>query len=195
MNWYTVTPIVSEIPLEIPREVPLDILLDRATILRRVAALGVQISEELTGQGLCVMPVMDGGMVFAADLVREIHLPLVIKPIKASSYGEATTSSGTLSLPWGIPEGIAGKDLLLVDDILDTGLTLRILRERLMENGARSVRSCVLLRKESYVQLSTDYVGFEIPEKFVVGYGLDYAGFYRNLPYIGILNQESGDSA
>ena len=195
MHWYTVTPLVSEIPLEIPREVPLDILLDRATILRRVAALGVQISEELTGQGLCVMPVMDGGMVFAADLVREIHLPLVIKPIKASSYGEATTSSGTLSLPWGIPEGITGKDLLLVDDILDTGLTLQILRERLMENGARSVRSCVLLRKESYVQLSTDYVGFEIPDKFVVGYGLDYAGFYRNLPYIGILNQESGDSA
>lgn len=195
MHWYTVTPLVSEIPLEIPREVPLDILLDRATILRRVAALGVQISEELTGQELCVMPVMDGGMVFAADLVREIHLPLVIKPIKASSYGEATTSSGTLSLPWGIPEGIAGKDLLLVDDILDTGLTLRILKERLMENGARSVRSCVLLRKESYVQLSTDYVGFEIPDKFVVGYGLDYVGFYRNLPYIGILNQESGDSA
>jgi hypoxanthine phosphoribosyltransferase len=195
MNWYTVTPIVSEIPLEIPREVPLDILLDRATILRRVAALGVQISEELNGQKLCVMPVMDGGMVFAADLVREIHLPLVIKPIKASSYGEATTSSGILSLPWGIPEGITGKDLLLVDDILDTGLTLRILRERLMENGARSVRSCVLLRKESSVQLSLDYVGFEIPDKFVVGYGLDCAGFYRNLPYIGILNQESGGSA
>lgn len=195
MHWYTVTPLVSEIPLEIPREVPLDILLDRATILRRVTALGVQISEELTGQELCVMPVMDGGMVFAADLVREIHLPLVIKPIKASSYGETTTSSGTLSLPWGIPEEIAGKDLLLVDDILDTGLTLRILRERLMENGARSVRSCVLLRKESSIQLSTDYVGFEIPDKFVVGYGLDYAGFYRNLPYIGILNQESGGSA
>lgn len=195
MHWYTVTPLVSEIPLEISREVPLDILLDRATILRRVAALGVQISEELTGQELCVMPVMDGGMVFAADLVREIHLPLVIKPIKASSYGETTTSSGTLSLPWGIPEGIAGKDLLLVDDILDTGLTLRILRERLMENGARSVRSCVLLRKESSIQLSTDYVGFKIPDKFVVGYGLDYAGFYRNLPYIGILNQESGGSA
>ena len=195
MHWYTVTPLVSEIPLEISREVPLDILLDRATILSRVTALGVQISEELTGQELCVMPVIDGGMVFAADLVREIHLPLVIKPIKASSYGETTTSSGTLSLPWGIPEGIAGKDLLLVDDILDTGLTLQILRERLMENGARSVRSCVLLRKESAIQLSTDYVGFEIPDKFVVGYGLDYAGFYRNLPYIGILNQESGGSA
>jgi len=195
MHWYTVTPTVSEIPLEIPREVPLDILLDRATILRRVAALGVQISEELTGQELCVMPVMDGGMVFAADLVREIHLPLIIKPIKASSYGEATTSSGTLSLPWGIPEGIAGKDLLLVDDILDTGLTLQILRERLIENGVRSVRSCILLRKHSCVQLSTDYVGFEIPDKFVVGYGLDYAGFYRNLPYIGVLNQESGSSA
>jgi len=141
------------------------------------------------------MPVMDGGMIFAADLVREITPPLKIIPVKASSYGDARSSSGTVTLPWGITEGIARKNLLLVDDILDTGLTLQILRERLMENGARSVRSCILLRKQSCVQLSTDYVGFEIPEKFVVGYGLDYFGFYRNLPYIGVLNQESGSSA
>jgi len=169
-------------------EVPLDILLDRASILRRVAELGVQISEELTGQELCVMPVMDGGMIFAADLVREIHLPLIIKPIKASSYGEATTSSGIVSLPWGIPEGIAGKDLLLVDDILDTGLTLSVLKEQLMEKGAKSIRSCVLLRKESSAQNAADYMGFEIPDRFVVGYGLDYAGLYRNLPDIRVLS-------
>ena len=183
MHWHPVIPPVSEIPVE----VPLEILLDRATICRRVTELGVQISEDLAGHELCVMPVMDGGMIFAADLVREIHRPLIIKPIKASSYGDKTTSSGTVSLPWGIPEGIKGKDLLLVDDILDTGLTLSILKERLIEKGARSIRSCVLLRKESSVQLAADYMGFEIPDKFVVGYGLDHAGLYRNLPDIGVV--------
>ena len=188
MHWYTVIPPVSEIPLEIPREVPLEILLDRATINRRVEELGFQISEELASHELCVMPVMNGGMIFAADLVREIHLPLIIKPIKASSYGNETTSSGTVSLPWGIPEGIAGKDLLLVDDILDTGKTLEVLKERLMEKRAKSVRSCVLLRKESSNQCAADYMGFKIPDKFVVGYGLDYAGLYRNLPDIRVLS-------
>lgn len=184
MHWYIVIPPVSEIP----REVPPEILLDRATIYRRVAELGVQISEELASHDLYVMPVMDGGMIFAADLVREIHLPLIIKPIKASSYGDKTTSSGTVGVPWVIPEGIAGKDLLLVDDILDTGKTLEVLKERLMEEGAKSVRSCVLLRKKSSVKLSADYMGFEIPDKFVVGYGLDYAGLYRNLPDIRIVS-------
>jgi hypoxanthine phosphoribosyltransferase len=181
-------PTVSEIPSEIPREVPPEILLDRTTIYRRVAELGVQISEELASHELCVMPVMDGGMIFAADLVREIHLPLIIKPIKASSYGDKTTSSGTVSLTWGIPEGIAGKDLFLIDDILDTGKTLEVLKERLIEKGAKSVRSCVLLRKEFSVQRAADYMGFEIPDKFVVGYGLDYTGLYRNLPDIRVLS-------
>ena len=173
-------------------EIALEILLDQASIQRRVGELGVKISEDFADADLCVMPVMDGGMIFAADLVREIHLPLIIKPIKASSYGEATTSSGIISLPWGIPEGIAGKDLLLVDDILDTGLTLNVLKEQLMEKGAKSVRSCVLLRKESSVLRAADYMGFEIPDKFVVGYGLDYAGLYRNLPDIGVVSRTTG---
>jgi hypoxanthine phosphoribosyltransferase len=164
-----------------------EILLDRAAIRRRVEELGLQISQELEGSNLCVMPVLDGGMIFAADLAREIQLPLIITPIKASSYGEATISSGTLTLPFGIPKGISGKDLLLVDDILDTGLTLKVLKDRLMGCGAVSVRTCVLLRKESSRHLSADYLGFDIPDKFVVGYGLDHAGLYRNLPDIGVL--------
>ncbi len=164
-----------------------EILLDRAAIRRRVEELGVQISKELSGSDLCVMPVMDGGMIFTADLVREIQLPLMVIPIKASSYGDATASSGSVSLPFGIPDGITGKDLLLVDDILDTGLTLKVLKERLLETGAASVRTCVLLRKESSRHLTADYLGFEIPDKFVVGYGLDHAGLYRNLPDIGVL--------
>ena len=168
-------------------ESPLKVLLDRAAIQMRVEELGLQISKELSGSDLCVMPVMDGGMIFAADLVRAIDLPLTITPIKASSYGDATASSGAVSLPYGIPDGISGKDLLLVDDILDTGLTLKVLKDRLMGCGAVSVRTCVLLRKESSRHLSADYLGFDIPDKFVVGYGLDHAGLYRNLPDIGVL--------
>ena len=164
-----------------------EILLDRVAIQRRVEELGVQISKGLSGSDLCVMPVMDGGMIFAADLVREIHLPLTITPIKASSYGDATASSGVVSLPFGMPDGISGKDLLLVDDILDTGLTLNVLKDRLMESGAASVRTCVLLRKESSRHLPADYLGFDIPDRFVVGYGLDHAGLYRNLPDIAVL--------
>ncbi len=173
-------------------EIVLEILLDQASIQRRVAELGFQISEELASHELCVMPVMNGGMIFAADLVREIQLPLIIKPIKASSYGDKITSSGTVFLPWKIPEGITGKDLLLVDDILDTGKTLEALKERLREHGAKSVRSCVLLRKESSVLRAADYMGFEIPDKFVVGYGLDCAGLYRNLPDIGVVSRTTG---
>ena len=171
-------------------ESPLKVLLDRAAIQRRVEELGLQISKELSGSDLCVMPVMDGGMIFAADLVRAIDLPLTITPIKASSYGDATASSGAVSLPFGIPERIEGKDLLLVDDILDTGLTLNVLREKLTEFGAKTIRTCVLLRKESSRHLTEDYLGFEIPDKYVVGYGLDQAGLYRNLPDIGVLAEE-----
>jgi hypoxanthine phosphoribosyltransferase len=133
------------------------------------------------------MPVLDGGMIFASDLIREIQLPLTLLPIKASSYGTATTSSGSVSLTWGIPAGAQGKNILLVDDILDTGRTLDILRQELLKAGASTVHTCTLLRKESSKHLTVDYLGFEIPDKFVVGYGLDLAGKYRNLPCIGIL--------
>jgi len=167
-----------------------EILIRHDSIRSRIRELGVSISKDLASCDLCVMPVMDGGMIFEADLVREITPPLKIIPVKTSSYGDARSSSGTVTLPWGIPEGIAGKNLLLVDDILDTGSTLNHLKERLLQEVPRSVRTGVLLRKESSNHLRADYLGFEIPEKFVVGYGLDYFGFYRNLPYIGVLNQE-----
>ena len=172
-----------------------EILISGDSILRRVKELGVSISKDLATSELCVMPVMDGGMIFAADLVREITLPLMILPVKASSYGNSTTSSGRVSLPWGIPKGVSSKDVLLVDDILDTGGTLNHLKELLMLEGARTVITCVLLRKQSSRHLAADYLGFEIPDQFVVGYGLDYAGLYRNLPYIGTLNQKASDPA
>jgi hypoxanthine phosphoribosyltransferase len=167
-------------------DAPLKILLDRETIARRVRELGEKITRDLREANLCVVPVMDGGMIFAADLMRGIHLPMTLSPIKASSYGDATISSGTVRLPCGTPEGIEGKDLLVVDDILDTGRTLEVLRIRFRAAGAASVRTCILLRKESASHLPADYIGFEIPEKFVVGYGLDLAGLHRNLPDIRV---------
>ena len=152
----------------------------------RVRELGLQIERDFRNRSLCIAPLLDGGMIFAADLMREIELPLTLLPLKASSYGEGTQSSGIITLPWGIPSAVEGKEILLVDDILDTGKTLRTLSEQLLAAGAFSVHTCILLRKEYSKDLAADYVGFEIPDKFVVGYGLDLAGEYRNLSHIGI---------
>ena len=168
-------------------EKPSEILFDRKAISLRVAELGAQITRDMRGLTPCIAPVMDGAMIFAADLVREIRLDLTLQPIKASSYGAAKKSSGNVRLPWGIPEAAVGKDILLLDDILDTGRTLVVLKTQLLEAGANSVKTCVLLRKEPARTLHADYVGFEIPDMFVVGYGLDDAGLHRNLPYIGVI--------
>jgi len=159
-------------------------LIDRHSISCRIRELGAKISNDLKGTSLYLVPVMDGGMIFAADLMREITLPVKLRPVKASSYGSGTSSTGRVTLPWGLPEDIEGQQILLIDDILDTGLTLKSLREKLLEAGANSVKTCVLLRKESAAHLDADYVGFDIPDYFVIGYGLDLDGLHRNLPDI-----------
>ena len=110
-----------------------EILLDRDTIRMRVAALGAQLSREMQGLNPCIMPIMDGGMIFAADLMREISIPVTLLPIKTSSYGNATLSKGKVDLPWGIPTSVCGRNLLLVDDILDTGQTLSTLVSGLLQ--------------------------------------------------------------
>jgi hypoxanthine phosphoribosyltransferase len=163
-----------------------EILISREIIQQRVRELGAQITISFRGKKLCICPLLDGGMVFAADLMREIDLPLTLLPIKASSYA-GTQSSGVITLAWGIPDEIKGQQILIVDDILDTGRTLETLRRLLLEAGALSVTTCVLLRKEYAKDLPADFIGFEIPDQFVVGYGLDLDGLYRNFPYIGVL--------
>ncbi len=167
-----------------------EILITSDELRARVRELGKRISESFPDRDCVVMPILDGAMVFAADLIREMPIPLRISPIKASSYGNGTKSSGTVSMSGDLPEGLAGASVLLVDDILDTGTTLRFLTRLLTEAGADSVTTCVLLRKERSGDLQADFVGFNIPDRFVVGYGLDLAGYYRNLPHIACLPEK-----
>lgn len=174
------------------------ILIDRTAIARRVAEMGAQIASDLeldTGADrLVVVPVMTGALVFAADLVRTMPMRLRLELISASSYpGQATTSQG-VSLGNGPTDELTGAHVLILDDIFDSGRTLAAVRGLVEAIGPASVRTAVLLRKEvdRAVDMEPDYVGFDVPDAFVVGYGLDYDGWYRNLPNIAVLRQPGG---
>lgn len=176
------------------------ILIDRSAIATRVAEMGAQIASDLelsTGADrLVVVPVMTGALVFAADLVRTMPMRLRLELIQASSYpGQSTTSQG-VTLGSGPTEELAGAHVLILDDIFDSGRTLATVRQLVEAIGPASVRTAVLLRKEveRAVDMQPDYVGFDVPDEFVVGYGLDYDGWYRNLPNIAVLKQP-GDGA
>lgn len=171
------------------------ILIDRSAIATRVAEMGAQIASDLelsTGADrLVVVPVMTGALVFAADLVRTMPMRLRLELIQASSYpGQSTTSQG-VTLGSGPTEELAGAHVLILDDIFDSGRTLATVRQLVEAIGPASVRTAVLLRKEveRAVDMQPDYVGFDVPDEFVVGYGLDYDGWYRNLPNIAVLKQ------
>lgn len=180
-----------------------DILIDRDRIAARVRELAAEIERDLppaspTSGGeaaveLAFLPVMTGAMIFVADLIRCLPRRLRIHPITASSYpGKAVRSVGTVTVS-GVPEDLAGRDVLLVDDILDSGRTLSVLQEAILAQEPRSLRTCVLLRKNvtRAAEARCDYVGFDIPAEFVVGYGLDHDGLHRNLPDIGILRTDA----
>lgn len=171
------------------------VLVTREQIAQRVAELGRQITRDFSpphvpeGGKVVVVPIMTGAMVFCADLIRHMPLRLRIGTLRVSSYpGKSATSQGAKMLEASLGE-ICGRHVLLVDDILDSGTTLTTVTPQLRELGAASVRRCVLLRKDRPDALATevDYVGFDIPDEFVVGYGLDYDDYYRNLPEIAVL--------
>jgi len=170
-----------------------EVLLTEEQITRRVYELGRQISDDYKGKDLVLVGILKGAFVFLADLARGISIPLTIDFVAISSYGVSTKSSGVVRIIKDLDEPVENKHVLLVEDIVDTGWTLKLsyLRENLYAKKAASVRVCVLLdkpsRREADVQL--DYVGFVIPNKFVVGYGLDFKGFFRNLPFIGALEE------
>ena len=160
------------------------------TILRRLDELGAQITQDYDGRELTVIAVLNGSILFVADLMRRIQLPLRLDCISVSSYHGGTESSGTVTFDQNALPDVAGRHVLILDDILDTGRTLHAIRGRLHEEAsALSVRICVLLRKAKVraEELDADYVGFDIGDEFVVGYGLDYREQYRNLPFIGVL--------
>jgi hypoxanthine phosphoribosyltransferase len=168
-----------------------EILLDEARIQERVRQLGRQIEADYQGKSLTIVAVLTGSLIFLADLIRQIQLPLRVALLQASSYKGATTVAGSLTINEAFLPDVADRDVLLLDDILDTGHTLGTLVRRIRERDARSVRTAVLLRKigRQVVHLEPDYCGFTIPDAFVVGYGLDYADDYRHLPYVAILPQ------
>jgi hypoxanthine phosphoribosyltransferase len=178
------------------------VLFDEPAIHRRLDEIAAQISNDYRNRELTVLAVLHGSLMFVADLLRRIPLPLKLECLTVASYhGKAQTSGDVLfKLATASPSGggqislpdVAGRDLLILDDILDSGHTLAAIRETLETARPLSIRICVLLskRKQRAREVDTDYVGFEIEDEFVVGYGLDFRERYRNLPYIGVLRKE-----
>ena len=170
-----------------------EILFNEEQIAARVAELGRQISEDYAGEEVIVVCVLNGAMPFTADLLRKLEGQVRLDTIAASSYGNSTISSGTVKITKELKTDIVGRNVLLVDDVFDTGLTMSLLVETLQARGAKSIKSCVFLDKTARhsVVYRPDYVGYEIPDAFVIGYGLDYNEQYRQLPYVGIIKSEA----
>jgi len=166
-----------------------DVLLSEAQIQERVRQLGRQIEADYQGKPLTIVAVLTGSLILLADLIRQIQIPLRVALLQASSYRGATTSAAPLVVNEAFSPEVIGRDVLLLDDILDTGQTLATLVRHMSDRGALSVRTAVLLRKigRQQVPLEPEYCGFTIPDAFVVGYGLDYNDDYRHLPYVAIL--------
>ncbi|MBE2204195.1 MAG: hypoxanthine phosphoribosyltransferase [Chthoniobacterales bacterium] len=167
------------------------VLYHESTILSRLDELAHQITADYKDKELTVIAVLNGSFIFLADLLRRIPLPLQLDGLSVSSY-QGTQTTGSIQFRQSQLADVKGRHVLLLDDILDSGLTIHAIKERLeKEAGAASLKVCVLLRKnvERLRAVDADYVGFDIPNEFVVGYGLDYNEHYRNLPYIGILNE------
>jgi hypoxanthine phosphoribosyltransferase len=171
--------------------VAVELLISESMIRDRLKAMGRQIGDDYRDKPLTIVAVLTGSLIALADLVRQIEIPLRIALVQASSYRGATTSATTLVINEGFAPDVAGREVLLLDDILDTGQTLGALVQHLQDRGAASVRTAVLLRKigRQIVPIEPDYCGFVIPDAFVVGYGLDYNDEYRHLPYVGVLRQ------
>ena len=168
------------------------ILFTEEELQKRVAELGAQITADYAGKTPVLASVLRGSYIFMADLTRQIKLPLTVDFMAVSSYGSGTASSGQVEIRKDLSDSIEGRDLLIVEDILDSGNTLYYLRHILNARHPASIKICTLLDKPERrtKPIEADYKGFTIPDAFVVGYGLDYDERYRNLPYIGILKPE-----
>ncbi len=179
-------------PVKTPADDIAEILLDADTIKRKVHELGVRIAEDYEGRDLVLVSILKGALPFLADLMREIPIYCALDFLEVSSYGAGTTSTGVVRILKDLAKPIEGRNVLVVEDILDTGHTLSYVIEHLRGQHPSTLGLCALLDKPArrVVPITVDYKGFEIPDKFVVGYGLDYAERYRNLPFIGVLKPE-----
>ncbi len=168
------------------------VLITKQQIEKRNRELADIINRDYEGKEVMLVSILSGGFIFAADIIRLLNIPATISFIYASSYGTGTTSSGNVEIRSGKGFEPAGKDIIIVEDIIDTGNTLKKVSEYLANEGAKSVEIMTFLDKPSrrIADISAKYVGFEIPDEFVVGYGLDYAYKYRQLPYVGVMKPE-----
>ncbi|XEC94965.1 hypoxanthine phosphoribosyltransferase [Paenibacillus tarimensis] len=167
-------------------------LYDAEQIQQRIKELGETISRDFDGRNPLVICVLKGAFIFMADLIKQISIPLEIDFMAVSSYGQSTKSSGVVKIIKDLDVTVEGRDVLIVEDIIDSGLTLSYLIDVLERRNAKSVTIVTLFDKPSgrNVELDADYTGFSLPDAFIVGYGLDYAEKYRNLPFVGILKPE-----
>lgn len=168
------------------------VLISEEDILKKCQSLGKQITEDYKNKDLVVVGLLKGCIPFLSDLAKNIILPLEIQYMIASSYGNAT-SSGEIQIKYDLENPIAGKDILIVEDIIDTGQTINTIINLLKSRGAKSIEVVALLDKIANNNLKAKYIGFEIPNEFVVGYGLDFQQKFRNVPYIGVLKKEFYD--
>ena len=169
------------------------VLVSEEQLKAKVAQLGAQISKDYEGKNLVLVSILKGSVVFMADLMRAVTIPCSIDFMVVSSYGGSnTTSSGLVKIIKDLDGDLSGKDVLIVEDILDTGMTLHYLKQLLQDRNPNSIRIATLLDKPERrrAAVRADYVGYQVPDEFVVGYGLDYDEKYRNLPYVGILKTE-----
>jgi hypoxanthine phosphoribosyltransferase len=169
-----------------------EVLVPHEDLQRRVAELGAQISRDYAGRDLVMVGVLKGALLFIADLMRQLTVPCEVDFMAVSSYGSSTDSSGVVRILKDLDAPIEGRDVLIVEDIIDSGLTLQYLLRNLRARNPGSLEVCALLTKPARrrVELPIRYVGFEIPDRYVIGYGLDYAQRYRNLSYVAVLNEQ-----
>jgi len=169
-----------------------EVLITGEEISEKTAELARQITADYKDKDPLLICILKGGLMFLADLTRQIHLPLEIDFMAVSSYGDATESSGVVRILMDLERNIQGRHVLIVEDIIDTGRTLNYIIHNLRTRGPASIKICTLLNKPArrVLDIPLDYVGFVIPDRFVVGYGLDYGEIYRNLPFVGVLKPE-----
>ncbi|MFA5634429.1 MAG: hypoxanthine phosphoribosyltransferase [Anaerovoracaceae bacterium] len=169
-----------------------DVMIGKEELKKRVRELGAEISKDYKGESILAICVLKGAVIFMSDLIRELNIETKIDFMAVSSYGASTKSTGVVRILKDLDSNIEGENVIIVEDIIDSGLTLKYLKEYLMARNPKSLKICTLLDKPErrVAEVNADYIGFSIENKFIVGYGLDFDQLYRNLPYISYLEEE-----